>query len=59
MDTKTEKQMKAIKLNQQEPIFWKGIKCTFIKWETLNFGGKLKIRLNKRTIEVDISELTN
>ncbi len=47
------------KLNQSLPIFWKGIKCKFILWETLNFGGKLKIRLNKRTIEVDISELNN
>ena len=47
------------KLNQSQPIFWKGIKCQFIKWETLNFGGKLKIRLNNRTIEVDINELTN
>jgi hypothetical protein len=46
-------------LNQEQPIFWKGIKCKFIKWETLNLGGKLKIRLNKRTIEVDIAELTN
>ena len=46
-------------LNQSAPIFWKGIKCQFIFWETLNFGGKLKIRLNKRTIEVDINELKN
>jgi hypothetical protein len=33
------------KLNQQLPIFWKGKICKFIKWETLNFGGKLKITL--------------
>ncbi len=51
--------MEHIKLNQSAPIFWKGKLCKFIKWETLNFGGKLKIILNKRTIEVDISELTN
>ncbi len=53
------KTQETIKLNQSAPIFWKGIKCTFIHWESLNLGGKLKIRLNKRTIEVDISELTN
>lgn len=51
--------MEHIKLNQSAPIFWKGVKCKFIFWESLNLGGKLKIRLNKRTIEVDISELTN
>jgi hypothetical protein len=47
------------KLNQQLPIFWKGKICKFIKWETLNFGGKLKIKINKKFIEADISELTN
>jgi len=47
-------------LNQSQPIFWKGKKCKFIKWETLNFGGKLKITITgKRFIEVDIAELTN
>jgi hypothetical protein len=46
-------------LNQSAPIFWKGNLCKFIKWETLNFGGKLKIKINKNFIEVDISELTN
>ena len=46
-------------LNQSLPIFWKGIKCNFIWWESLNFGGKLKIRLNKKIIEVDILELSN
>ena len=43
------------KLNQQLPIFWKGKICKFIKWETLNFGGKLKIKINKKFIEADIS----
>ena len=51
--------MKNTKLNQQQPIFWKGKLCKFIKWETLNLGGKLKIKLNTDFIEVDISELTN
>jgi hypothetical protein len=46
-------------LNQSKPIFWKGNKCKLIKWETLNFGGKLKVKINTRFIEVDISELTN
>jgi hypothetical protein len=39
--------------------FWKGKLCKFIKWETLNFGGKLKIKIDKKFIEADISELTN
>ena len=46
-------------LKKDETIFWKGIKCKFIKWDSLNFGGKIKIRINNRTIEVDISELHN
>ncbi len=46
-------------LNQSAPIFWKGKPCKFIKWDTLNFGGKLKIKIDKKFIEVDISELTN
>ncbi len=46
-------------LNQSQPIFWKGKLCKFIKWETLNFGGKLKIRINTNFIEADICELTN
>ena len=47
------------KLNQSAPIFWKGKLCKIIKWESLNFGGKLKIKINKNFIEADISELTN
>jgi len=46
-------------LNQSLPIFWKGKICKFIKWETLNFGGKLEIKIDKIFIEVDISELNN
>jgi len=46
-------------LNQSASIFWKGKLCKFIKWETLNFGGKLKIQINKQFIEVDIKELSN
>lgn len=46
-------------LNQSAPIFWKGKPVKFIKWDTLNFGGKLKIKTDKKFIEVDISELTN
>jgi hypothetical protein len=53
------KQVIMTTLNQSAPIFWKGNLCKFIKWETLNFGGKLKIKINKNFIEVDISELTN
>ena len=53
-----EKQKKT-QLNQSAPIFWKGKLCKFIKWETLNFGGKLKIKIDKKFIEVDFSELTN
>jgi hypothetical protein len=47
------------KLNQQAPIFWKGQLCKFIKWESLTFGGKLKIKINKKFIEADINELSN
>lgn len=50
--------MKA-KLNQSKPIFWKGKMCKFIKWETLNYGGKLKVKIDKKIIEVDIEELSN
>ena len=46
-------------LNQSLPIFWKGKQCLQIKWETLNFGGKLKIKIGKSFIEADINELTN
>ena len=48
-----------IELNQSKPIFWKGKFCKFIQWETLNFGGKLKIKIDKNFIEVDIDELNN
>jgi hypothetical protein len=48
-----------LKLEQQKPIFWKGKKCDFIFWDTLNFGGKLKIKIGKKKFEVDISELKN
>ena len=55
------KQIEIMKteLNQSASIFWKGKLCKFIKWETLNFGGKLKIQINKQFIEVDIRELSN
>jgi hypothetical protein len=46
-------------LNQSQPIYWRGTLCKFIKWETLNFGGKLKIKINKKFIEVSLKELTN
>ena len=46
-------------LNQSMPIFWKGKLCRFIKWESLNFGGKVKIKINKNCIQADIPELTN
>jgi hypothetical protein len=46
-------------LEQNKPIFWKGNICKLIKWETLNFGGKLKIKVNTKLIEVDINELKN
>ena len=39
--------MKIENLNQSQPIFWKGKICKLIKWETLNFGGKLKIKIAK------------
>ena len=46
-------------LNQSAPIFWKGKLCRFIKWESLNFGGKIKIKVSTKFIEVDIKELHN
>jgi hypothetical protein len=51
--------MKNNILNKTLPIFWKGKPCKFIKWDTLNFGGKLKIKIDKKFIQVDISELNN
>ena len=51
--------IKMEKLNKSIPIFWKGKKCKSIKWETLNFGGKLKIKIDKKFIEADINELKN
>ena len=47
------------KLNQSQRIYWKGKLCKFIKCETLNIGGKLKIKTDKKFFEVNISELTN
>lgn len=47
------------KLNKSAPIFWKGKLCKSIKWETLNFGGKLKIKIDRKFIEIDIDELKN
>jgi hypothetical protein len=47
------------KLEQQKPIFWKGKLCKLVKWETMNLGGKLEVKINKSLIEVDIDELTN
>lgn len=46
-------------LQKHLPIFWKGQLCKIIKWGSLNFGGKLKIKIDRKFIEVDISELTN
>lgn len=57
--TKSKQRKMKTKLNQSAPIFWKGKLCKIIRWETLNFGGKLKIKIGKKIIEVDISELTN
>ena len=46
-------------INQQEKIFWKGKLCKMIKWETIDYGRKIKIKIDKKFIEVDISELSN
>jgi len=46
-------------LNQQSRIFWKGKLVKFVNWESLNFGGKLKIKVDSKFIEVSINELTN
>lgn len=53
--------MKTIKnkLNQQAPIFWRGKLCKFIKWDSLNFGGKVQIKISDTFFEADISELSN
>jgi hypothetical protein len=51
--------MNTNQLQQQKPIFWKGKQVKFIKWESLNFGGKIKIKINRAFIQVDISELSN
>ena len=46
-------------LNKSAPIFWKNKLCKIVKWDSLNFGGKLKVKINNKFIEVDINELTN
>lgn len=46
-------------LNQSAPIFWKNKLVKFIKWESLNMGGKLKIKITTTFFEVDINELSN
>ena len=46
-------------LKQEKPIFWNGKLIKFIKWDSLNMGGKLKIKISNSFIEVDISELSN
>jgi hypothetical protein len=46
-------------LKQPLPIFWKGRLCKMIDWDSLNLGGKLRIKVSEKFIEVDISELTN
>ena len=46
-------------LQQEKPIFWNNKLVKFINWDSLNLGGKLKIKINKNFIEVDISELKN
>lgn len=50
---------KLKELDQTKAIFWKGKLCKFVKWQTLNLGGKLKIKIDKKFIEVDYSELSN
>jgi len=46
-------------LNQSAPIFWKGKTVKFIKWDSLNMGGKIKIKISTTFFEVDINELSN
>ncbi len=46
-------------LNQSAPIFWNGKLCKFVQWDSMNLGGKLKIKVSSSFIEVDISELSN
>lgn len=46
-------------LNREKPIFWKGNLCKMIFWETLNFGGELKIKIKTKKILIKIDELTN
>jgi len=47
------------RIDQSKNIFWNGKLVKFVKWESMNFGGKLKIKIDKRFFEVDISELSN
>ena len=46
-------------LNQSKPIFFKSQLVKFVKWESLNFYGKIKIKLNSKFIEVHINDLKN
>lgn len=48
------------KLSNGEDAFWKSNRISQIKFDSLNMGGKLKIRLESstRNIEIDINEIT-
>lgn len=47
-------------LSNGKTAFWKSRRISNIKLDTLNIGGKLKIRLDgfKRDIEIDIEEIS-
>lgn len=47
------------KINQSKPIFWKGKQCKFINWESLNFEGKIKIKISSKFIVINLDELSN
>lgn len=46
-------------IDKTAPIFWRGKECKQIKWDSLNLGGKIRIKIDKAFISVDISELSN
>jgi hypothetical protein len=48
------------KLSNGMDAFWKSNRISQIKFDSLNMGGKLKIRLESstRNIEIDINEIT-
>jgi hypothetical protein len=51
--------MEKEKLNKKKPIYWKDRLCKSVNWDSMNLGGKIKVKIDKSFIEVNVDELTN